>query len=69
MHLLKVGHVFVYILGLLMVIDGVCTFPEVGDRKFMKTCPNSGETSLKWGVSSGTSESRLPGTCKECGPE
>ena len=40
---IKVGHVFVYILGLRMVSVAV-TFPEVGDRKCMKTCANSGET-------------------------
>ena len=70
---LKVGHVFVYILGLRMMLlfrfcnKGnhfldpiccvVCTFPEVGNLKFMKTRPISGETPIKWWASSGTSGS------------
>ena len=64
MQLLKVGHVFVYILGLRMV-DVVCTFPEVGDRKFMKTHHISGEMPLNRDVSLGISGGRLPETCKE----
>ena len=42
---LKIDHIFVYILGLRMV-DVVCTFPEFGDQKFMKTHPILRETPL-----------------------
>ena len=55
MQSLKVGHVFVFISGQMMV-DIVC-FPEVGDRKFMKTKPYFREMPLKSGVFSGTSGS------------
>ena len=35
----------------------------------MKTCPISGETPIKWAVSSGTSRGRLLGKYKERRPE
>ena len=65
---LKVVPFFVYILGLSMV-DVVCTFPEVGDQKFMKTRPISGETPQKWGVFSETSGGQLLERCKQRRPE